>query len=198
MQMRNVIHGQAKEKNLPEDRRRADPGRRGHDDHGGGRATGDPHPPALLPSRPEPGRLVPGVHRRRQGDGLLPGGVQLAGLGRDGGADQLARNPPGPPRHRRAAVRQPQHGLPDLRARRPLRAAEPGLFDGRSGAALRGPAETLPPRNVQPFGGPRQRKVRALRPLRAGVRGNPGRLQPQPARPRLHHGGRSGPHGQHG
>ena len=176
----------------------AHPSRRRDDDHGGGGATGHPHPAALLPPRPEPGRLLPGVRRGRQGHGLLPGGVQLAGLGRDGGADQLAGNPPGPPRHRRTAAGQPQHGLPDLRAGRPLRAAKPGLRDGRPGAALRGPAETVPHRAVEPFRGPRQREVRPLRPLRPRLRGNPGRLQPQPARPRVRDGRRPGPRRQHG
>ena len=97
-----------------------------------GRAAGHPHPAALLPPRPEPGRLLPRVHRGREGHGLLHGLVQLRGLGRDGGPDQLARDPPGPPRHRRAAAGQPSHGLPDLRARRQLRTAEPGLLHGRA------------------------------------------------------------------
>ena len=43
------------------------------------------------------------------------------------------------------------------------------------------------------LGGARQRKVRALRPLRPRLRGNPGRLQPEPARPRVHHGRRRRP-----
>ncbi len=133
--------GMRKKKINLDHRRQPGLGPRGHDDHGGGRAAGHPHPPALLPSRPEPGRLLPRVHRGREGDGLLHGLVQRERLGGHGGADQLARNPPGPARHRRAAAGQPPHGLPDLRARRQLRAAEPGLRDGRARAALRGPAK---------------------------------------------------------
>ena len=41
-------------------------------------------------------------------------------------------------------LRQPQHGLPDLRARRPLRAAEPGLFDGRSARHFEGRRKRFP------------------------------------------------------
>ena len=63
---------------------------------------------------------------------------------------------------------------------------------------LRGPAETLPPGPLQPLGRPRQRKMRPLRPLRPRLRGNPGRLQPQPARPRLPHRRRPRPRGEHG
>ena len=137
-----------------------------NDDYGGGGAAGDSHPAALLPSRSEPGRLVPRLRGGREGHGLLHGGLQLAGLGRDGGADQLARNPPGPARHRRAADRQPQHGLPNLRTRRALRIAEPRLRDGRPGEAFRGQAKTLPAGNVERLGGARQRKMRPLRPLR--------------------------------
>ena len=44
--------------------------------------AGHPHPAALLPSRPEPGRLVPRVHRRREGHGLLHGLVQSARSGK--------------------------------------------------------------------------------------------------------------------
>ena len=169
----NVTH--AKEQaNLPHHRRHAHPGRRRDDDHGGGRTTGHPHPAALLPPRPEPGRLMPGVRGGRQRHGLLPGRLQLAGLGRDGGADQLAGNPPGPARHRRTAAGQSQYGLPDLRAGRPLRTAEPGLRNGRQGPPLRGPAKAVPAGNVEPFRRPRQRKMRPLRPVRPRLRGNPG------------------------
>ena len=138
---------------------------------------GHPHPAAVLPSRPEPGRLVPRVHRRREGDGLLHGLVQLRGVGGHGGRDQLARNPPGPTRHRRADPRQPPQGLPDLRARRQLRAAEPGLFDGRPRAALRGPAQAVPDRGIEPLGRPRRQQVHPLRPVRSRLRRDPGRVR---------------------
>jgi len=85
-----VIHAKTKQTNIALDRRHAAGGRCRHDDHGCGGATGNPHPPALLPPRPEPGRLVPRLHRRCEGNGLLHGGVQLAGVGRHGGADQFA------------------------------------------------------------------------------------------------------------
>ena len=122
-----------------------------------------------------------------KGMGFYMASCSVAGLGRDGGPDQLARDPPGPPRHRRAAAGQPPQGLPDLRARRQLRAAEPGLLAGRARAALRGPAQAVPHRGLQPLRGPRRGEVHPLRPLRAGVRGDPGRVQPQPARPRVPH-----------
>ena len=50
---------------------------------------------------------MPGVRRGRQGDGPLHDGLLRGGVGRDGGADQFARHPAGPARHRRAVARQP-------------------------------------------------------------------------------------------
>ena len=64
--------------------------------------------------------------------------------------------------------------------------------------ALRGRAQAVPHRGLQPFRGPRSGEVHPLRPLRAGVRRDPGRLQPQPARPRLPHRGGARPPGQDG
>ena len=135
-----------------------------------------------------PHGVVPRVHRRGEGHGLLHDFLQPTGLGRNGGPNQFARHPPGAARHRRAAAGQPSEGLPDLRARRELRVAGSRLFDGCAGAPFRGQAKTLPHRHLQPLGRPRQREVRALRPLRAGVCRDPGRPQPQPAWAGIQHG----------
>ena len=158
---------------------------------------GDQHPAALT-IRPEPEGLLPRVRGRGQGDGLLHDLLQPEGVGGHGGADQLARHPPGPPRHRRTAAGQPPQGLPDLRARRQLRTAEPGLLDGRAGTALRGPPQGNADRPVEPLRRPRRPEVRALRPLRPRLRRDPGRPQPQPAGPRLRDRRLPGPRGEDG
>ena len=92
------------------------------------------HSKALLPSQAESGRFLPGLYRRR-GRARLFGILQHRGMGRHASADQLTRDPPGAARYRRVAPGQPPHGLPDVRARRQLRVAEPGLLDG---ACVRG------------------------------------------------------------
>jgi NADP-reducing hydrogenase subunit HndD len=54
------------------------------------------------------------------------------------------------------------------------------------------------PMRIPAVGRARRREVHPLRPLRAGVRRDPGRPQPEPARPRVQHRRRPRPTCQHG
>ena len=64
--------------------------------------------------------------------------------------------------------------------------------------AIRGPAEAVPHRRGQQFGGSRPQQVHSLRPLRAGVRGDSGGDESEPARAGVRDGRGPGASGRHG
>ena len=89
------------------DRRQPDQGPHRHDDPRGRPAARHPHPHALLPRGPLPGRGVPRVRGRDRRPADAPGGVQLSDHHADRGPHPFADRAPRPAAHPRPAAWPP-------------------------------------------------------------------------------------------
>ena len=148
------------------------------DDHGGGRRRSASASPALLPPRPEPARRLPRVHRGGGGPAQPGGLLRLPGGRGHEGHDLLRRCSAGC-----AATSSSCSSTTTRRTARPASATAtascrtwPTRWASASGSSRA--SASASPVDVHAAGPARPREVHPLRPLRAGLRRDPGRLQP--------------------